>query len=61
MKQTHLIVKDEINLTAEPKTKAEILAITNAQQYDGYHCSELNNKIFYWIDGAWFPNSSELD
>lgn len=58
---THLIPSDSANISADPKTKAEILAISDAQEYDGYRCSELNNKLFYWINGAWFPNRSELE
>ena len=58
---THLILEDSVNISADPKTKAEILAITDAQEYDGYRCSELNNRLFYWIEGAWFPNRGELE
>jgi hypothetical protein len=55
------IPQDQTNIDPNPKTKAEILAITDAQTYDGYYCSELNNKLFYWIDEDWFPSRAELE
>lgn len=55
MGKNHIVKIDDTNINDVPKTKAEILAITDAQQYDGYYCSELNNQLFYWVEDAWFP------